>query len=152
MIVLCGGVTLTLAGNLAMAQHSPWGWVMAGIPATALLLAISMIERRASHRPAATLEATESVAEPLHVAGPAAMNGHALGAPATSALDGPPCGGATANGGPQATMRAHWDAEVAEGRIPTGAALNRAAGKDPNYSLGKRYAAAWRAELDGQPP
>ena len=51
VVVLCGGVTLTLAGNLAMAQHSAWGWVMAGIPAVALLLAISMIERRAGHTP-----------------------------------------------------------------------------------------------------
>src|SRR5689334_8593884 len=51
VVVLCGGVALTLAGNLAMAQHSAWGWVMAGIPAMALLLAISMIERRASHTP-----------------------------------------------------------------------------------------------------
>lgn len=152
MIVLCGGVTLTLAGNLAMAQHSPWGWVMAGIPATALLLAISMIERRASHTAAAITNATASVAEPSHSAGAAAMNGHTRATPATPALDAPTCGGATATRGPQATMRAHWDAEVAEGRIPTGAALNRAAGKDPNYSLGKRYAAAWRAEFDGEPP
>jgi hypothetical protein len=152
VLVLRGGVTLTLAGNLAMAQHSPWGWVMAGIPATALLLAISMIERRASHTPAATRETAASVAEPLSPAGAAAMNGHTPGAPARAALDAPACGGATATGGLQATMRAHWDAEVAEGRIPTGAALNRAAGKDPNYSLGKRYAAAWRTGLDGQPP
>jgi len=155
VVVLCGGVTLTLAGNLAMAQHSPWGWVMAGIPATALLLAISMIERRAGHRPpatAGTLEATASVAEPSPTAGAAAMNGHTCAAPATPTLDAPTCGGAAATRGPQATMRAHWDAEVAEGRIPTGAALNRAAGKDANYSLGKRYAAAWRAEFDGGPP
>ena len=155
VIVLFGGVTLTLAGNLAMAQHSPWGWVMAGIPATALLLAISMIERRAGHTlpaTAGTLEATASLAEPSPTAGAAAMNSHTLGAPARAALDAPACGGATATRGPQATMRAHWDAEVAEGRIPTGAALNRAAGKDPNYSLGKRYAAAWRTELNGGPP
>ena len=152
VIVLCGGVTLTLAGNLAMAQPSPWGFVMAGIPATALLVAISMIERRASHTPVATLETTASVAEPSRTVGAAAMNGHTPPAPATPALDVATCGGATATQGPQATMRAHWDAEVAEGRIPTGAALNRAAGKDPNYSLGKRYAAAWRAELDGPPP
>ena len=54
-----------------------------------------------------------------------------------------------ARGATQARMRQHWDGEVMAGRIPTGAALNRAAGKDPNYSLGKRYAATWRAELDG---
>jgi len=44
-------------------------------------------------------------------------------------------------------MRVKWDSEIAENRIPNGADLNRAAGKDPDYSLGKRYAAEWRGEL-----
>ena len=46
------------------------------------------------------------------------------------------------------TMRRLWDSEVARGCIPTGADLNRAAGKDPGYSLGKKYAQEWR----GEPP
>lgn len=47
----------------------------------------------------------------------------------------------------QATMRAHWDTVIADGRIPSGADLNRAASKDPKYSLGKKYARQWRQEL-----
>jgi Protein of unknown function (DUF2637) len=151
VLVLCGGVTLTLAGNLAMAQHSAWGWVMAGIPATALLLAISMIERRASHTPAATRVTTPPVAGPSRSATAGATNGHTPSAPATGARVAARRGRPTSHGATRSTMRTHWDAEVAEGRIPSGAALNRAAGKDPTYSLGKRYAAAWRGELNGQP-
>jgi hypothetical protein len=141
VIVLCGGVVLTLAGNLAMAEHSPWGWVMAGIPAVALLLAISMIERRAAGAVAEGSDAATTATTSPPVTAVAAMNGHRPSAQ--------PVEPATAQGGTQATMRAHWDAEVAAGRIPTGAALNRAAGKDPNYSLGKRYAAAWKREGAG---
>jgi hypothetical protein len=151
VVVLCGGVALTLAGNLAMAQHSPWGWVMAGIPAAALLLAISMIERRASHTVPVTVD-TPSVAGPSAPDVLPAANGRDPGAQATHTAVASTNGRATARRGPQAAMRAYWDAEVAAGRIPTGAALNRAAGKQPHYSLGKRYAAAWRAELDGERP
>jgi hypothetical protein len=45
------------------------------------------------------------------------------------------------------TMRECWDAEIAAGRVPTGADLNRAADKDPGYSLGRARAKEWRAEL-----
>jgi hypothetical protein len=44
-------------------------------------------------------------------------------------------------------MRDFWDSEIEKGRIPSGADLNRAAGRDPGYSLGKKYARQWRAEL-----
>jgi hypothetical protein len=128
-----------------MAQHSPWGWVMAGIPATALLLAISMIERRAGHNPAAITVTAAPVAEPSWPAIAGATNGHNLSGPATRRSGARQRGRATPRGGAQARMRAHWDAQVAEGRIPTGAALNRAAGKDPNYSLGKRARATHTA-------
>lgn len=47
----------------------------------------------------------------------------------------------------QAAMREHWDSRIKVGQIPTGADLNRAVGKDPKYSLGKKYARAWREEL-----
>lgn len=47
----------------------------------------------------------------------------------------------------QAAMRAHWDGRIKVGQIPTGADLNRAVDKDPKYSLGKKYARAWREEL-----
>jgi hypothetical protein len=47
-------------------------------------------------------------------------------------------------------MRVHWDAEIAAGRIPNGAELNRAAGKAAKYSLGKRYVSEWRNELPAE--
>ncbi|MFD2081568.1 hypothetical protein SAMN05421678_106268 [Actinopolymorpha cephalotaxi] len=51
-------------------------------------------------------------------------------------------------GGAKQAMRRHWDAEVAAGRMPSGADLNRAAGKDAGASLGRKYAGEWRSELD----
>lgn len=50
-------------------------------------------------------------------------------------------------GGTQRAMRQHWEMMIAAGKIPTGADLNRAVGKDPKYSLGKKYAGEWRAEI-----
>jgi hypothetical protein len=47
----------------------------------------------------------------------------------------------------QAAMRAHWDKQIADGFIPSGADLNRAVDKAPKYSLGKKYAGQWRQEL-----
>jgi len=48
-VVLFGAVILTLAANLATAQPSVWGWIMAAVPAAAFLVAMSMLERRAAH-------------------------------------------------------------------------------------------------------
>jgi hypothetical protein len=53
-------------------------------------------------------------------------------------------------GAVRATMRAHWEKEIASGTIPNGAALNRAARKPADYSLGKRYASEWRNELPAE--
>ncbi|MCA2223492.1 DUF2637 domain-containing protein [Nonomuraea aurantiaca] len=50
-LVLTGGIVLTLAANLATAHPSVWGWITAATPAVAFLVAVSMLERRASHRP-----------------------------------------------------------------------------------------------------
>ena len=52
-LVLVGGILLSLAANLAQAERSAWGWVVAGTPAAAFLVAVSMLERRASTRPRA---------------------------------------------------------------------------------------------------
>lgn len=49
-LVLAGGIVLTLAANLARAETSVWGWICAAMPAVAFLVAVSMLERRASHR------------------------------------------------------------------------------------------------------
>ncbi len=53
-VVLVGGILLSLAANLAQADPSVWGWITAGTPAGAFLVAVSMLERRkAGPRPAA---------------------------------------------------------------------------------------------------
>jgi hypothetical protein len=50
-VVLAGGVLLSLAANLAQAQPTAWGEVMAATPCAAFLVAVSMLERRASAQP-----------------------------------------------------------------------------------------------------
>ena len=49
-MVLAGGVLLSLAANLAQAQPTAWGRVVAAVPSGAFLVAVSMIERRATRR------------------------------------------------------------------------------------------------------
>lgn len=44
-------------------------------------------------------------------------------------------------------MRRFWEAEVGQGRVPTGAELSRAAGVPPRTGLGRRKRRAWEAEL-----
>ena len=48
--VLTAGVLLSLAANLAQAQPTAWGQIMAATPSTAFLTAVSMLERRAATR------------------------------------------------------------------------------------------------------
>ena len=50
-MVLAGGVLLSLAANLAQAQPTAWGRIVAAVPPAAFLVAVSMIERRAARRP-----------------------------------------------------------------------------------------------------
>lgn len=42
-VVLAGGVLLSLAANLAQAQPTAWGQVMAATPCAAFLVAVSML-------------------------------------------------------------------------------------------------------------
>jgi hypothetical protein len=49
-LVLAGGVSLSLAANLAQAERTAWGWLTAATPAGAFLVAVSMLERRSSGR------------------------------------------------------------------------------------------------------
>jgi hypothetical protein len=58
-VVLVGGILLSLAANLAQAERTVWGWLTAGTPAGAFLVAVSMLERRSS--------ASRPVAEPSPV-------------------------------------------------------------------------------------
>lgn len=48
--VLAGGILLSLAANLAQAQPTAWGRVTAATPCAAFLVAVSMLERRASRK------------------------------------------------------------------------------------------------------
>lgn len=47
VLVLTGGIVLSLAANLAQAAPTAWGQITAATPAGAFLIAISMLERRA---------------------------------------------------------------------------------------------------------
>ncbi len=47
-LVLGGGIVLSLAANLQQAEASAWGWLTAATPAGAFLIAVSMLERRAT--------------------------------------------------------------------------------------------------------
>jgi hypothetical protein len=221
-LVLIGGILLTLAGNVssaltgsvasahtklaasaASAHPTAWGIITSLIPGAFLLVAISLMERRAAedgrkaaaderqrqareaaerHRQAeieaererqetARLEAeaaarrqAERQAE-LAARRAAIVNGPSVGAsvitdagPSRLALVAggqAPESGADATGpatSATAVMRAHWDREVAAGRVPSGADLLRAAGAPPTSSLGRQCAGKWRAELDDAEP
>jgi hypothetical protein len=49
VLVLTGGVMLSLAANLDQAQPTTWGRITAATPAAAFLVAVSMLERRSTH-------------------------------------------------------------------------------------------------------
>jgi hypothetical protein len=51
VLVLTGGVLLSLAANLDQAQPDTWGRITAATPAAAFLIAVSMLERRATSHP-----------------------------------------------------------------------------------------------------
>jgi hypothetical protein len=63
-VVLAGGVLLSLAANLAQAQPTAWGRIVAAVPAAAFLVAVSMIERRAARRPCPIADRDGGVGEP----------------------------------------------------------------------------------------
>ncbi|WP_440086787.1 DUF2637 domain-containing protein [Streptosporangium sp. LJ11] len=77
-LVLIGGITLSLAANLAQAHPSAWGWITAATPAGAFLIAVSMLERRASEPrpepPPVLVPAADAVPEtlPESIPGPSA--------------------------------------------------------------------------------
>jgi Protein of unknown function (DUF2637) len=56
-LVLAGGVLLSLAANLAQAQPTTWGRIVAATPSASFLVAVSMLERRATR--AETTETTQ---------------------------------------------------------------------------------------------
>jgi uncharacterized protein DUF2637 len=62
---MVGAIVLTLSGNVASAQHTPWGVINALIPGVFMLLAISLMERRAAERHRRTVESAALAAEQL---------------------------------------------------------------------------------------
>lgn len=60
-LVLSGAISLTLGANLAEAQRTPWGLIVAGVPALCFLLAVALIERRGG----AEKTQAEAVEEPV---------------------------------------------------------------------------------------
>jgi hypothetical protein len=63
-VVLAGGILLSLAANLAQAQPTAWGRIVAAVPPAAFLVAVSMIERRAARRPRPAVGQDGEVGEP----------------------------------------------------------------------------------------
>ncbi|MBG0826811.1 DUF2637 domain-containing protein [Planomonospora sp. ID67723] len=90
-LVLAGGVALSLAANLAQAEPSAWGWICAATPAGAFLIAVSMLERRASgprlESPPAPVPAAEAV--PQAASEPAALAAPSGGAVPDKSETGP---------------------------------------------------------------
>ncbi|MET8386515.1 DUF2637 domain-containing protein [Streptosporangium canum] len=78
-LVLVAGILLSLAVNLNQADPSPWGWITAATPAGAFLVAVSMLERRASTPCPESSPAPSSVpevaAEPVPAPVPAEQDG-----------------------------------------------------------------------------
>ncbi|MEU5867235.1 DUF2637 domain-containing protein [Nonomuraea sp. NPDC047529] len=61
VLVLTGGIVLSLAANLAQADPTAWGWITAATPAAAFLIAVSMLERRATRPEPSTAVASSPV-------------------------------------------------------------------------------------------
>ncbi|MGH8834464.1 MAG: DUF2637 domain-containing protein [Actinomycetes bacterium] len=88
VLVLSIGAVLSLAANLAQAEASPWGRIVAGTPAGAFLVAISMVERRARTNHAARLTNPAAPLVYVDVAGTASVRPTA-GAATPSTNGGP---------------------------------------------------------------
>lgn len=86
-LVLVGGILLSLAANLAQAEPTMWGWITAGTPAGAFLVAVSMLERRRTSR------------------GPATAQPSAASSPDTSAA---PSSAAAPSSGPSSPSSSPW--------------------------------------------
>lgn len=63
-VVLAGGVLLSMAANLAQAQPTAWGRIVAAVPSGAFLIAVSMIERRAARRSRPAAGEDDAAGEP----------------------------------------------------------------------------------------
>ncbi|GAA1633283.1 hypothetical protein GCM10009733_032800 [Nonomuraea maheshkhaliensis] len=72
VLVLTGGIALSLAANLAQATPTVWGWITAAVPAGAFLIAVSMLERRT------TATRTDSRQDVPQTSSPSEQTSHAV--------------------------------------------------------------------------
>jgi len=99
-LVLIAGITLSLAANLHQAEPTLWGWFTAGTPAGAFLVAVSMLERRASGpRPDPSPVSSASVLASSPVSAPASSIAPSS-SPAASASSPAADGPSSVGGGP----------------------------------------------------
>jgi hypothetical protein len=88
IVVLTGGVVLSLAANLQQAEPTVWGWIIAATPAGTFLVAVSMLERRATANLDAPSTAPAETAPACAVAGPQRADPEPAGTgPAPALLD-----------------------------------------------------------------
>jgi len=64
-LILLSGAALVLATNLATAERSPWGWILAGWPAVASMSATKLFVRRLRHA-AEAIEQPRAAVLPQH--------------------------------------------------------------------------------------
>ncbi|MGP3961904.1 DUF2637 domain-containing protein [Nonomuraea sp. 3N208] len=80
VLVLTGGIVLSLAANLAQATPTVWGWITAATPAGAFLVAVSMLERRA------TTTSTDTPQDVPQTSSPSAQTSPAVSAESRNVL------------------------------------------------------------------
>ncbi|MGK5557671.1 DUF2637 domain-containing protein [Actinomadura kijaniata] len=148
-LVLTGGVLLSLAANLAQAEPSVWGWIVAGTPATAFLVAVSMLERRAAapHRTERAAPSSSEMAPPPSFGRPSGSSrpspSSSAASPSREVQDGPRPGLAAAvPAGPDASEQTalpvpDQDAPATKDRSPEPAA--------PLVAFARRVAAEHQA-------
>ncbi|WP_067137742.1 DUF2637 domain-containing protein [Microtetraspora malaysiensis] len=89
-LVLVAGVVLSLAANLHQAEPTAWGWLTAATPAGAFLVAVSMLERRASGPHPEPSPAVVPASSPVSTSPSASVALAVLDGPASSSVDGGP--------------------------------------------------------------
>jgi hypothetical protein len=74
VLVLSGGIVLSLAANLQQAEPTLWGRITAATPAGAFLIAVSMLERRASvGRTETSVDVPQTSTATAETSGPSAV-------------------------------------------------------------------------------
>ncbi|TDD73483.1 DUF2637 domain-containing protein [Actinomadura darangshiensis] len=119
-VVLVGGVLLSLAANLAQADPTVWGWITAGTPAGAFLVAVSMLERRKA--------GTRTAARPSPVP-------TSFGRPAPSSASSPSSSGAPSVPSSTSSPWVVWEDE----RPTVGAAVPTETGRGEDEQDGQTF-------------